>query len=162
MKYVTTINECAFTIDINRSGEIIVDGVRHAVDMKTLDGMLHSLLIDHNSYEAIVERHQDQYHVLMHGSLYVVHVADEREQHLGRSSFVPPSGELPITAPMPGLIVDVAVEKGQEVEIGDNLVILESMKMGNEIKAPREGVVHRVAVKAGDSVEQHQVLVVIS
>ena len=52
----------------------------------------------------------------------------------------------------------VAVDEGQEVQEGDMLVILESMKMQNELKSPRNGVISRVRIKAGDSVEQRQVL----
>jgi len=63
---------------------------------------------------------------------------------------------------MPGLIVAVPVEEGQQVDKGDNLVILESMKMQNEIKAPREGKVTGVRVNPGDNVDQNQVLVVIN
>ena len=62
---------------------------------------------------------------------------------------------------MPGLVVATPVEVGQEVELGDNVVILESMKMENELKAPRAGRVERINVKPGDSVEQNQTLVVI-
>jgi biotin carboxyl carrier protein len=161
MKYIATVNNYQFVIEINHADEVIVDGKKHAVDFKTMDGMLRSLLIDQKSYEAIIERRQGEYAVLMHGSLYTVQVADEREQHLGRSSFVPPSGDLLISAPMPGLIAEVLVAEGQTVEAGDTLIILESMKMGNEIKTPREGVVNRIQVKNGDSVNQNQTLMVI-
>lgn len=163
MKYIATINNCNFEIEINRSGEVIVDGVPHEVDFSTFeDGVLRSLLIDNRSYEALVKRWQNNYQVLMYGNLYTVYVADEREQHLGRASFVPPSGDLPITAPMPGLILDVPVKAGQEVEAGHTLLILESMKMGNEIKAPRAGVVSHINVKVGDSVDQNTVMIVLS
>jgi biotin carboxyl carrier protein len=63
-----------------------------------------------------------------------------------------------LRAPMPGLIVAVPVEDGQKVSRGDVLVILESMKMQNELKAPRDGVVGRIRVHAGDSVEQKKTL----
>ena len=61
-----------------------------------------------------------------------------------------------IKAPMPGLVVTVPVEEGQEVKEGDVLLILESMKMQNELKAPRDGVVGKVLVSPGDSVDQRQ------
>lgn len=164
MKYVATVNGQQYTIEINREGEIVIDGERCAVDFKRLDAeaTLYSLLIEHSSYEALVERRQDEYHVLMHGILYAVHVADEREQHLARAKFVPPTGDLFINAPMPGLIQELKVEEGQPVSEGQTLLILESMKMGNEIKAPRGGVVGRIHVHTGDSVEQGQTMLVIS
>jgi biotin carboxyl carrier protein len=59
---------------------------------------------------------------------------------------------------MPGLIVSVPVNEGQAVEKGDVLLILESMKMQNELKSPRAGSVSRVRVKPGDRVEQKETL----
>jgi biotin carboxyl carrier protein len=59
---------------------------------------------------------------------------------------------------MPGLIVTVPVSEGQMVDKGDVLVVLESMKMQNQLKSPRPGKISRVQVKAGDSVEQRDTL----
>jgi biotin carboxyl carrier protein len=59
---------------------------------------------------------------------------------------------------MPGLVVAVLIEEGQEVKKGQVMLILESMKMQNELKAPRDGTMGRVRVKAGESVEQKQTL----
>jgi biotin carboxyl carrier protein len=59
---------------------------------------------------------------------------------------------------MPGLVVTVPVSEGQPVEKGDVLVILESMKMQNELRSPRAGKVNRVRVKSGDNVEQRDTL----
>jgi 3-methylcrotonyl-CoA carboxylase alpha subunit len=70
-------------------------------------------------------------------------------------------GEFSLKAPMPGLVVAVPVAEGETVSKGQNLVILESMKMQNELRAPRDGVVQRVRVKAGERVEQNQLLVTL-
>jgi biotin carboxyl carrier protein len=63
---------------------------------------------------------------------------------------------------MPGVVIDIPIEEGQEVTRGDNVIILESMKMQNEIKAPRDGTVNRLRVKAGESVDQNQILLILS
>lgn len=76
--------------------------------------------------------------------------------------FAPPSGEIAIKAPMPGLVVDVPVQTGQAVDEGSVLVVLESMKMENELKAPRAGVVSQVRVQSGQSVEEQETLVAIT
>ena len=65
-------------------------------------------------------------------------------------------------APMPGMVVSISVEEGQEVEKGQVLVILESMKMQNELKSPRAGKVNRIRVKSGDNVEQRQTLLSVA
>jgi biotin carboxyl carrier protein len=72
-----------------------------------------------------------------------------------------PTTEGTVTAIMPGTIVDLRVREGDTVNKGDVVVILEAMKMGNELKAPQSGTVCAVRVQAGDDVEQHQVLVEI-
>jgi biotin carboxyl carrier protein len=68
------------------------------------------------------------------------------------------TGEYHLKAPMPGLVVTIPVEEGQEIKKGQVLLILESMKMQNELKAPRDGVISRIKVKSGESVEQKQAL----
>ncbi|HZX46742.1 MAG TPA: biotin/lipoyl-containing protein, partial [Clostridia bacterium] len=70
-----------------------------------------------------------------------------------------PAGAQTITAPMPGTVLDVKVKEGQSVKQGDVLVILEAMKMENEIFAPADGTVASVNVSAGASVNAGDVLV---
>ena len=85
---------------------------------------------------------------------------DERSRRLALAdrSLKPPAGELIIKAPIPGLVIKVAVTSGQAVGEGDTLVILEAMKMENELRAPRGGTVHEVRVAPGDQVALGQVL----
>jgi biotin carboxyl carrier protein len=92
--------------------------------------------------------------------LYPVFVEDEREKRLRASAGggVAETGEYHLKSPMPGLVVAVPVGEGQEVKKGQVLIILESMKMQNELKAPRDGKIHKVRVKSGESVEQKQTL----
>lgn len=165
MKYQTIVNGQTFEIEINEDGRILVNGEERAIDFRALrKGELYSLLLDHQSFEAVVEERDDQYHVLMDGNLYEIKVTDERSRRLASAfmSFGDSGGEVSIRAPMPGMIVRVAVVEGQQVSKGETLVILESMKMENELKAPRGGTVHHVYVTPGGSVEQNKVLVTIA
>jgi len=165
MKYQATVNGRTFEIEVNQDGRILVNNQPRTIDFRELrEGELYSVLVDYLSYEAVVEERDDTYHVLMAGDLYEVSVTDERSRRLA-SAFMAlgdVSGEVAIRAPMPGLIVRVPVQEGDVIAKGDTVIILESMKMENELKAPREGKVHRVNVKAGDSVEQNKVLVTIT
>ena len=63
-----------------------------------------------------------------------------------------------LKAPMPGLVINIAIEVGQTVQKGDALLILEAMKMENVIKSPTDGVIKSILVKKGDAVEKNQVL----
>jgi len=162
MKYIATIEDEQYEIEIKADGEITVNGEPQSVDFRSIAGRpVYSLLLNGKSYEAHVSSSETGMDVLLRGQLYSVTVEDERQRRLRQASEaqVGVSGDIYIKAPMPGLIVSVYVQEGDQVEKGDNLVILESMKMQNEIKAPRAGNVIRVAVRAGDNVDQNQVMV---
>ena len=162
MKYIATIEDEQYEIEIKTDGEITVNGEPQRVDFKSIAGRpVYSLLLNGKSYEAHVSSSETGMDVLLRGQLYSVTVEDERQRRLRQASEaqIGASGDIHIKAPMPGLIVSVYVQEGDQVEKGDNLVILESMKMQNEIKAPRAGNIIRVAVQAGDNVDQNQVMV---
>jgi len=163
MKYEVTVNGKVFQIEINREGQVVLDGQIMAADFSQIGSGLYSLLVNNESFEALVEGRDGNWQVLLMGDLYEVQVADERDQMIRARSTpsVSATGELAIKAPLPGLIVEVPVAAGQAVSKGDKLVILESMKMENELRAPRDGKVERINVRAGDSVEQGQTLMVI-
>jgi biotin carboxyl carrier protein len=161
MKYVTTIGAREFIIEISDDGRILLDGRYCEVDFDAIcDQPVYSLLLDGRSYEAYVYPVDKEWQVLLHGHLYPARVEDEREKRLRTASEGELKGnaEFNLKAPMPGLVVAVMAEDGQKVNKGDVLVILESMKMQNELKSPREGTVARLRVGVGDSVEQHQTL----
>jgi biotin carboxyl carrier protein len=165
MKYQTIVNGQTFDIEINEDGRILVNGEERAIDFRVLrQGELYSMLLDHRSFEAVVEERDDQYQILMEGDMYEVKVTDERSRRLESAfmAFGDSEAEAAIRAPMPGLVVRVPVAEGQAVNRGDTVLILESMKMENELKSPRSGTVHRVYVSAGDSVEQNKLLVTIA
>lgn len=73
-----------------------------------------------------------------------------------------PAGGTTVPSPMPGVIVDVRAQEGQKVEAGDVLVVLEAMKMENDIVAPVAGTVSSVLVKKGDTVESNQTIITIA
>jgi biotin carboxyl carrier protein len=165
MKYHVTIGQEEFEIEVRSETEILFDGKPIRVDFQSLaDQPVYSLLLGSESYEAYVGEGDGGLQVLLRGQLYEVEVEDERQRRLRQASEVPgaPSGEFQLKAPMPGLVVAVPVEEGEAVARGQNLVILESMKMQNELRAPRDGVVLRVRAKAGERVEQNQVLVTLT
>ncbi len=165
MRYVTTVGEHSFEIEIEERREILVDGRARQVDLQEIvPGRLYSLLLDHVSSQSFVEGGEGgQFQVLLKGQLYQVEVRDERSIRLahGPAGFVPDSGEIRIQAPMPGLVVKAPVTAGQLVREGDVLIILESMKMDNELCAPRDGTVARVHVEDGEGVDGGQTLVTL-
>lgn len=164
MRYITTVDGETFEVEINSENEITVSGRRLRVDFQSVAGQpVYSLILDNQSYEAYVYPSDQGLDVLLLGQLYHTVVEDERQRRLRQASGmqVTPSGEFHLRAPMPGLVVAIPIAEGQQVGQGQDLVILESMKMQNELKAPREGTISRVRVKPGDNVEQNQILVTL-
>lgn len=163
MKYITTINNKKFEIEILNDGSVLVNGQPREVDFLALDPSLYSIIMNGVSHEAVIEETLGDYQVLLGGRLYEGEVLDERAQLMlsRRGGREADSGEISIRAPMPGLIVNVPVTEGQQVKAGQTVVILESMKMQNELKCPRDGTVQRISVAAGQTVEQKKVLVTI-
>jgi biotin carboxyl carrier protein len=165
MKYIATVEGQTFEVEINSEREVTVNGTRLSVDFEPSgDQPVFTLLLDGKSYEAYVYPTETGMQVLLRGHLYQVTVEDERQRRLRESSrtVAVSGGEFHLKSPMPGLIVSVPVEEGQAVEQGQDLVILESMKMQNELKAPRRGTVGRIRVRPGDSVEQNALLLTLA
>lgn len=161
MKYVTTIGDTEFLVEILDERRVIVDDTVYEVDFNSLsDQPVYSLLIDGRSYEAYVSSADDTWNVLILGRYYPAIVEDEREKRLraasGSTVFL--GADFHLKSPMPGLVVEIPVLNGQEVQQGDILLVLESMKMQNELKSPRDGTITHVRVQPGESVEKDQIM----
>ena len=165
MKYIATVGDQEFVIDVNREDEVTVDGTSYAVDIQGVGShSLYSIIIDGKSYDVFIDEGEEDFRVVLWGGLFEVEVQDERTRRLAglKRGPVAPVGEVLVKAPMPGVVVEVLVSEGQSVETGDIVVVLESMKMQQEFKSPRPGVIHNVRVMAGDRVDQNQIMVTIS
>lgn len=165
MKYATTVDDKTFLVEINDDRHVTIDGKTYEVDFESVAGQaVYSLILNGRSWEGFVHLGEaDEWQVLLHGDLYRITVEDERERRL-RARAGPPAAvgaEYTLKAPMPGLVVSILVSEGQSIRTGDVLIVLESMKMQNELKSPRDGSVLRLRVNPGDSVNQNQPLVTI-
>jgi biotin carboxyl carrier protein len=164
MKYEVTVEGETFLIEIEDEEKVLVNGQAHAVDMQSIDDLnLYSLLVDNNSYETFIDEEEGQFQVLLQtGEMYSVQVKGGRPRPtMIKTPFKVPAGEATIQAPMPGLVVDVPVVEGQQITAGEVLVILESMKMENELRAEWDGTVRSVHVRSGDVAGQDQALVTV-
>lgn len=165
MKYLVEIEGHAFDVEVqNPSGRATVDGEQFAVDMTSVDGRwLYSLIVDNRPYEAFVEEKEESYSVTIQGEPFEVVVKDPKAAKLAMMVQRPeaPPTELPIKAPLPGLIVAVEAVPGQAVKKGQILVVLEAMKMENDLTAPRDGTICEVLVSGGDKVDKGQLLLTL-
>lgn len=164
MKYITNIDGKEFTVEILDEKHIRINDKILDVDFESVSGQpVYSLIIGGKSYEAYVSPDDERWQVLLRGRLYQAEVEDEREKrlHAAGGGGATESGEFHLKAPMPGLVVAVLVEENQVIKKGQVLLILESMKMQNELKAARDGTISRIKVKPSESVEQKQTLLSI-
>jgi biotin carboxyl carrier protein len=161
MNYVTTVNGQEFAVEILDEHHVVVDGIPYQIDFVPVgDQPVFSLLVNGESYDAHVYPDEQFWHVMFQGGVYSALVEDEREKRLRAAlgGGVAERLEYHLRAPMPGLVVSVPVNEGQPINKGDVLLVLESMKMQNELRAPRSGTVARLRVKTGDRVEQKETM----
>lgn len=164
MKYFAAVNGQEYEIEIEND-QVLVNGKAIDVDVSQIGAPeLYSILLDGASYEVLVEEQRQEYAVTLAGQQFHVQVEDERTRRLnaGRKGPLIPSGELVVKAPIPGLVVKVLVQEGDDIPEDHPLVILEAMKMENEIRSLRAGVVRSVDVAAGQRVEQGAALLVLA
>ncbi len=167
MKYLAQIDGITYEIEIEANKAILLlNGEPVEADLLQVDPLgLYSLLLDHRSYELVVEEQSQGYRVTLGAQTFDVRVADERQLRMeaARANVsAQDEGDMPITAPIPGLVVKVLVAEGQYVEENTSLVILEAMKMENEIRAPRAGMVRDINIQPGQSVEGNATLMVLT
>ncbi len=175
--YTVTIRETTYKVAPVSDHQVQVNGVCHDVDFVPLDGRSFSLILDGKTF--IIERGEPQTgkgddsngrgalthiaHLSIHGIHFVARIDDDHSL-LVRSLFTKPhssSGILIVRAPMPGLISRIEVEVGDEVAPGKGLLVLEAMKMENEIRSLRHGRVQTIHVEKGKPVEKSEPLVTI-
>lgn len=164
MKYITTVNNNEYSIELLDNKQILVNGEPYELDFQMLgSGGLVSLLLNQRSFEGAVDAQAEGWQVLLHGEVYEATVQDERVYRLAqaRGELAADTGEVQVKSPMPGVIVKTPVQVGDAVKQGQTVVILESMKMENELKATRDAVVLAVKVSPGQAVEKNELLLVI-
>jgi biotin carboxyl carrier protein len=184
MPYIATVNNQSYSIDTgedNPQRDILIDGASHSIDWRHLaplapdvkghsgTGGRYSLIIAGKSYEVFArrlnkpdEKDGHAYEIQIAGQRFEVHVEDEREKTLASSAMAGrESSEAIVRAPMPGLVLGVLVDVGTSVEREQTVVVLEAMKMENNLASPMGGKVKEVRVSKGQTVNQGDVLVVI-
>lgn len=147
-----------------RQGEIVLDGDVEPFELDMLP-MGESFLVRfrHRTTTGSARRQAGSWQISLDGRVFDVRVDDERAhriRQLGAVSTPPKSGS-EVRAPMPGLIVRIAVREGQVVDVGESLVVMEAMKMENELRAESAGIVVRVHVRSGSTVDREDLLITI-
>jgi biotin carboxyl carrier protein len=137
--------------------DCVVDGRPVTVDVQMLQPGVMSLMVDHQQYRSVL----DGDGVWIAGQRFEFAVEDPRSLQGRRGAGAGSDGPRPVKAPMPGRVVRVLVQPGDEVIEGAGVVVIEAMKMQNELKSPKTGKVVRVAVEVGGTVGAGDVLAVV-
>jgi biotin carboxyl carrier protein len=166
--------------------EVHLQGVKRTVEIEPLGpGSFRAQIAGHANAAEAVEVGTDTYSILLSGrafdvrvspdahgednllvrfggSEFRVQVRDPRSWRGSRHDVLEASGPQQVLAPMPGKVVRVLVAAGEEIEMGRGLVVVEAMKMQNEIRAPKSGRIERVLVTEGQAVRTQEALVIIA
>jgi len=160
--YRVEVDGTPVTVDLMPDGTLHMEGRAFHLDVSEIQGLsLYSLLLDDASYEVVVDEKDGTYYALVRGKVHRVQVSGPAAQAALRAKSAMPAGDAVIRAPLCGLVVEVPVSAGQMVEADQIVLILESMKMENEIRTPRDGKVRDVRVQAGSIVRDGDILLVV-
>ena len=162
MKYLVKVGDA--DVDVTLDGDLVeVGGLSVVAHVTELEGTPVRMVTIGDEVHRVVARRgatRGQYTLWLDGFRYEVEALDERTRAIRELSGAAarPSGPAPLVAPMPGMIVRVAVQVGDLVPAGQGLVVMEAMKMENELRAAAAGTVKAVLAKPGTAVEKGAVL----
>ena len=162
MKITARVGDAVHEVNVERREKVYmveIDGESRMVNADKLEGDFYSILIGNVSYEVSVEVSGDGY-IIRHGaSEQQVRFTDPGRQ--ARETSAAREGPQIVESVMPGKVVRVLVKVGDTVTQGQGLVVVEAMKMENEIESPKDGKVTEVKVEPGQAVESGGALVVV-
>jgi len=163
MLFDATVDGRTLRVEVRgRDGRYVVtlDGRALEVDHQETGPHFASLIIGGRSYEAGLEKRPDGYNVVLAEDVLYVEIRGA-SQGASAAPRKAATGPARVVAPMPGRLVRVLVQLGQQVEAGDGLLVMEAMKMENELRSPRAGRVAELPVREGQTVETAALLVVV-
>jgi biotin carboxyl carrier protein len=167
MKLTAELQHAKHELEVKREGERVfaqVDGRRYELTLREPEPGTYLLIAGGRVYECLVQAdaaERARVHVHVAQRSYEIRLTDPKRLRAGQSAGAQADGTAQIVAPMPGKVVRVLVEQGASVEAGEGLVVVEAMKMQNEMKSPRAGRVSELKAVVGGTVNAGDVLVVI-
>ncbi len=166
MAYIVEVDGKSFKVEVEEIGvakyRILLDGKEHIIDAHRTERDVFSVIIDGRSFEVDLDEREDSYEVSIGGDFFKIYVFDEKRRFLKERrerSLI--AGRQVISAPMPGKVIKILVKPGERVRKGSGLVVIEAMKMENEIRSPIDGEVKEISIEEGRAVEAGEKLVVV-
>lgn len=163
IRYFVTVNGNERVVDLTENGNgtlhVELDGTPVTADLTQLGSSLHSLLLDGHSREMVLERDAERVIVYLDGERIETTVHDEVSRALSAVTDHAATGASDVFAPMPGVVVGIPIAVGSTVTVGQPVIVVEAMKMQNELAAETDGVVTSIEVAVGDNVSGGDLLV---
>ena len=159
-----TINQKIFDLEVISDSEVVLNSENKKLDVIVVSENKKHVLIDNVSYSIETVSFDEEKKVAsikVNNKSYQVSLKDKYDlllSELGMSNMTTKVVK-EIKAPMPGLVVSIQVEKGQEVKAGDSVLILEAMKMENVIKSPIDGVIKAIKTEQSNTVDKNAILI---
>ena len=163
MTYDITIDGKSHRLELSRAdGRWLcrLDGREIEVDAVLARPDVLSLRVGTQAYEVKCERVAGDTHIWVGSARFAAEVRDPRSLR-SRVRTVDDHGPKKLTAPMPGKVVRILVTQGAEVEAGAGIVVVEAMKMQNEVKSPKKGTIQKILVSEGAAVNAGDVLAIV-
>ncbi len=166
MKYEILINGARRSIEVSSpftEGSrvtAVIDGRNVMADAARISPRVYSILLNGRSLNVTVEEATDGLLVRINGREFNLEIANPRTWRRGRGGSIELAGRQQVAAPMPGKIVRVLAAMGQQVEAGQGLLVIEAMKMQNEIRSPKSGTLEKI-VREGQTVNAGEILAVV-
>jgi len=163
MTYDVTVDGKSYRLELDRSEagwSCRLDGRDVRVDAVLARPDVLSLRIGNLAFEVKCERVGAEAHVWVGSQRFAAQVRDPRSLR-GRVRPGDDQGPKKLTAPMPGKVVRILVEPGNEVEAGAGILVVEAMKMQNEVKSPKKGILQKILVSPGTAVNAGDVLAIV-
>ena len=163
MTYEIAINGKNYRLDLNQvegGWACRVDGREVEVDAVLARPDVLSIRLGNKAYEVKCERVGSELHLWVGSMRFAAEVRDPRSLR-ARGRAADDRGPKKLTAPMPGKVVRVLASQGAEVEAGAGVLVVEAMKMQNEVKSPKKGTIQRILVNEGAAVNAGDVLAIV-
>jgi biotin carboxyl carrier protein len=168
MKFVATMDGTQHTIEVQRDEanpdlfHMTLDGKSYDIDARRMPSQIVSVLMDNKSYDVDLERIakrsdtlDGRIHVRVRGRVLRFEILDERRLKMKEAQGVrfDVGGVVSIDSPMPGKVIKILAKEGDEVKEGQGIIVVEAMKMENELKTRKAGKVREIRVREGEAVE---------
>ena len=165
MNYIGTIGEKEVKVAVREVGvaryAVTIDGDEHLVDAHQVQDSVWSILYGSASFEVDVQGRDEEFEVLIAGDCYKFTLMNEQRKALMRAAGKGAAGKAMVTSPMPGKVVKLLVAEGEEVKTEQGVIVVEAMKMENELKSAVTGKVKEIFVKEGEVVESGAKLLLV-